>query len=214
MKQIAKLMLPIVLVLVFDSCSQPKPNSPDVAPKAGLAQNLPVTQTDKTNCLKAARKLLGSSAEILKCGHLSDDDNLEAVAAIRVPGLKDDGHGTPISKLMILRQGKARWDTELNIDKEITNGEGYIGIDFIDDSDPFPYYRVHFSDRGATWGARDPSQFTLVLIPMTRDGKLDVGGIGIGIGWNPAVRRFQEIEPSGEEFAPEVKAPGHIRSAK
>jgi hypothetical protein len=35
----------------------------------------------------------------------------------------------------------------------------------------------------------------------------------MGIGWNPAVGRFQEIEPNGVEFAPEVKNPEHIRSS-
>ena len=47
---------------------------------------------------------------------------------------------------------------------------------------------------------------------MTREGKIDVEDMGMGIGWNPAVGRFQEIEPSGEEFAQEVKNPKRIRN--
>jgi len=105
------------------------------------------------------------------------------------------------------------WEPELKADAndEITNGAGYVGIDFIDDSRPIPYYRVNFS---SSWGARDPSLFTIVLVSMNRDGKIDPEDAGTAIGWNPEVGRFQEIEPNGEEFAPEVKAPKHIRTSK
>jgi hypothetical protein len=101
----------------------------------------------------------------------------------------------------------------LNVDLEVTNSAGYVGINFIDDSYLFPYYRVDSSDRGAHWGARDASKYTLMLFSMTRVGKVDGCVIGIGIGWNPAVGRFQEIDPNGEEFAPEVKNPKHMRSS-
>jgi hypothetical protein len=46
---------------------------------------------------------------------------------------------------------------------------------------------------------------------MARDGRIDPGDTGLGIGWNRAVGRFQEIEPNGEEFSPEVKTPKHIK---
>jgi hypothetical protein len=210
MKRIPKLILPLVFVVFIGSCSKPTANSPETVPKNPVGQNLPAGEGNQASCLQAARKLLGSNAEVIKCGHLSDAAHLQAVVAIRVPSLKDDRNGIPISKLAILRQGNSGWDSEINVDKEITNAAGYVGFNFIDDSHPFPYYRVNFSDRGAKWGARDQSQFTLVLLPMTRDGKVDVGDVGIGIGWNPAVERFQEIEPNGEKFAPEVKNPKHI----
>jgi hypothetical protein len=47
---------------------------------------------------------------------------------------------------------------------------------------------------------------------MAPDDKIDLEDMGLGIGWNPAEGRFQEIEPNGEGFTPEVKAPTHIRS--
>jgi hypothetical protein len=214
MKRMTKLILPLVFVVFIGSCSKPTANSPGTVPKTSVGQNLPAGEGNQASCLQAARKFLGSNAEVLECGHLSDSAHLEAVAAIRVPRLKDDRNGIPISRLVILRQGNSGWGSEISVDKEITNGAGYVGFNFIDDSHPFPYYRVDFSDRGAKWGARDPSQFTLVLLPMTRDGKVDVGDVGIGIGWNAAVGRFQEIEPNGEKFAPEVKNPKHIPVSK
>lgn len=139
-------------------------------------------------------------------------NRLEAVVAVRVPGLKDHRNGIPISKLKILREGRSRWDSGLNVDREVTNGAGYLGANFIGNAHPYPCYRVDFTDRGAEWGARTASQFTLILFSMSRDGRLEPGDMGLGIGWNAAVGRFQEIEPNGEEFAPEVKAPKHIRS--
>ena len=138
--------------------------------------------------------------------------HLDAVVALRVTNLKNDKNGIPISVLLILRQNRTEWNTDLKVDKEVTNSEGYVGINFIYDSDPFPYNRASFTDQGARWGDRSPSQFTLVLRPMTREGKIDVEDMGMGIGWNPAVGRFQEIEPSGEEFAQEVKNPKRIRN--
>ncbi len=214
MKRIPKLILPIVFVVLLDSCSKPTASSPEAVPKTPPGKDLPVSKTDHESCLQAAREFLGPNAEMLKCGHLSDAAHVEAVVAIRVRDLKDNRNGIPISKLVILRQGNSRWNSEINVDKEITNSAGYVGFNFINDSHPFPYYRVNFSDRGARWGARDPSQFTLVLRPMTRDGKIDEGDVGIGIGWNSAVGRFQEIDPNGEEFAPEVKNPKHVRRSK
>jgi hypothetical protein len=156
--------------------------------------------------------LLGPDGQVLKCGHLVDAIGLEAVVVSRVPGLKDSKDGIPISKLLILREVGTQWNSELKVDREITNSAGYVGSDFIDDSHPFPYYRAKFTDQGAQWGARPASQFTLVLHSMTRDGKIDPEDIGLGIGWNLAVGRFQEIEPDGEHFAPEVTAPRHIRN--
>jgi hypothetical protein len=41
---------------------------------------------------------------------------------------------------------------------------------------------------------------------------MDPEDMGLGVGWNPTVGRFQEIGPNGEEFAQEVKTPKHIRS--
>jgi hypothetical protein len=47
---------------------------------------------------------------------------------------------------------------------------------------------------------------------MTRDGKVDVEDEGLGIGWNPAVGRYQSISPNGEDFEPENPAPKHVRN--
>lgn len=206
--RLAVLIAPLSLL----SChSRSGPDLPKTSPQSGARQGVPIGEADQQACVQAARQVLGESAELLKCGHLSDADHLEAVAGTRVAGMKDDRNGVPVSKLIILRRSQSAWNTELRVDEEITNPAGYVGCDFIDDSHPFPYYRV---DIAAQWGAPDPSKFTLVLLSMTRGGRVDPEELGIGIGWNPAVERFQEIDPNGEQFVPEVKAPRHIRSSR
>ena len=207
---VSTMMFLILIVWFADSCSKPTPahQQPD---QEGPSQSASIRGDDSERCLQAKREL-GPNAIVLRCGHFTGGTGLEAVAAVRVPGLKDDRNGIPISELKILREYRSRWESGLNVDGEVTNGAGYLGANFIDDAHPYPYYRVDFTDRGAEWGSRTASQFTLILFSMSRDGRPERGDIGLGIGWNGAVGRFQEIEPNGEEFAPEVKAPRHIRS--
>jgi len=198
-------------VLLVGSCSRSKPAPPQSSNQASL-QSKPVRADNSAKCLQEARKELGPSGTVLKCGYLIDNASLEAIIAVRVAGLSDDRNGIPISALKIVRESGDHWDTQLNVDREVTNGIGYIGTNFIDDSYPLPDYRVNFTDCGAKWGTRSASQLTMVLVSMSRDGKIDPEDMGMAIGWNSAVSRFQEIEPSGEMFAPEVKAPKHISS--
>lgn len=162
-------------------------------------------------CIQAARRELGPNGIVLKCEDLIGDKGLEAVVAVRVPGLKDNTLGVPVSALKILRRRGSGWDSQLNVDQEATNNAGYIGADFIDNSYPFPYHWANFTDRGAKWGDRSSSQFTLVLFSMNYRGKVGPDDVGLGIGWNPAVGRFQELEPNGDDFVSEVKVPKHAR---
>jgi hypothetical protein len=148
---------------------------------------------------------------VVKCGSIHDSV-LEVVAIARVRGIQESRQGIPISRLVILKQQSGQWVSELNIQEEITNEAGYVGIDFIDDSHSTPFYRLKTSDNGARWGDRQPTQFTLVLLPMSRAGKVDSGDLGIGIGWNSSASRFQEIDPSGMQFETEIKKPKHFRA--
>ena len=204
------LLVPIGFILLV-SCSKPTSNPSAPIPEASAPQ-APVGESDRESCTQAGRGLFGPNSEMLKCGRFSDRDHLEAVVAIRVHGLNDNKDGIPVSKLAILRRSNARWEAALNVDGDRgTNSAGFVGINFIDDSHPFPYYRAFFPSQ---WGSRSQSEFTLGLRSMTRDGKVDEEGSPTAIGWNPVVGRFQEIEPNGEEFAPETKAPEHIRTSK
>jgi len=205
-----RLLIFLTLVLPLSSCSRQKVDSPEEARQAAAPRKDSTAGADNASCLEAAQKALGPKAEVLKCGHLGGGDYLETVAATRIPYLKDDKHGIPISKLVVLRRGIPQWVTELKVENEITNPSGYVGIDFIDDSTPVSHYRVDLSP--AFWGSRGADEFTIVLTYMTQSGNVDEEELPIAIGWNRAVGRFQEIAPNGEEFVPEVKVPKHIHS--
>lgn len=168
------------------------------------------SESNSKSCLGAAKKALGPSAEVLKCGRLAGAEALEAVAAVRLRGVKDDANGVPISKLVILRRTAAHWIAELTMGQQIRNPVGYIGIDFIDDSETSGRYRVSFSDSRSD-GSRG---FTLYYYYMNpQDG---VEGAGVEVSWNPRVQRFQAYsaneDPSG--FKPEIKNPPHRKLNK
>jgi hypothetical protein len=162
-------------------------------------------------CLEAAKKALGSEAEVLKCGHLTRSGRLETVAAIRLRQFKTLRNSIPVLRLVVLRQNGSRWETMLTADMQnlIRNSIGYIGVDFIDDSEDedFVGYRVSFS----TEGTRGAPRFMIWLKYLDREERDE--GVAIGISWNPSVGRFQEYsenyEPMG--FHPEKKNPMHLR---
>lgn len=163
------------------------------------------------SCLEAAKKALGPDAEILKCGHLTGTDALEVVGAIRLTQFRATADGVPVSKLIVLQQQESRWVTELTADENaIRNPAGYIGVDFIDDSDKFSRYRVSFYDKDS----HQVPGFTLAVFYLSPDGHNE--GIPVEISWNPSVERFQEYTenhaPPG--FQPENKNPPHIRTRK
>lgn len=155
-------------------------------------------------CVDAARKALGHDAVVLKCGHLTDTKSLETVAAVRLRPSLDEGNWFAVSELVVLRQNGSEWTKEFSADRKwMRNPVGFIGIDFIDDSDPFIGYRASFSDRA--------HGFCIAASYLAPDGESE--GIATEICWNPAVGRFQEFsynqDPEG--FKPEVVNPPHIR---
>jgi len=162
------------------------------------------------DCLDAAKHALGTGAEIAKCGHLVGGLSVEAVAFIRLERFKDNADGLPVKRLVILRTADSHWYTALDVAKEVQNPSGYIGIDYIDDSEQYPGFRAAFLDRRADGKVG----FVLQLTYLRQDGTSE--GLPMWIAWNPDVGRFQEFtvneEPGG--FVQEVKNPPHIRSAK
>lgn len=167
-------------------------------------ERLPATDSANANCRAAAKRALGSSAEVLKCGHLSGGSLLEVVAAIRLRNIKSGGNGIPVHRLAILRKGKSGWASELSVNSQITNSAGYIGIDFIDDSAKAPGYYVSFSQAKSD---KTPA-FSIFLSQIAPDGSPEWP---VQIAWNPAVQRFQQYardeEPIG--FRSEIKNPPH-----
>jgi hypothetical protein len=170
------------------------------------------SSANQQSCLEAGKQALGPNAQVLKCGHLTGSDALEAVAAIRLKQLRTTEVGIPVSKLVVLRRDKSDWKLALTADKEaIRNTIGYIGADFINDSDTCSRYRVSFYDEGSN---KVPG-FTISVSYFRPDGQGD-GGAPIEIAWNRSIGRFQEYNENQNPlgFQLEKKDLPHIRTEK
>jgi hypothetical protein len=173
------------------------------------ARKGPTAQTSQV-CSDAAKRLLGPKVEILKCGFLNDTTILETVAIVGIGCTPLHHEGTLVSRLAVLRKESSGWKAVLDVGKEITNGEGYVGIDYIDDSFQFHGYRIVLADHRSDG---KPS-FTIRLSYITQDGESD--GIPLEIAWNEKVGRYQEFTANEvpEGFRSEIKNPTHVRTRK
>jgi hypothetical protein len=162
------------------------------------------------DCLGAARKVLGPTAQVAKCGALLGGPSLQTVAFAKLKQFDENQNGIPVSRLVILRKVDSQWSVALDVDKQIQNPSGYVGIDYIDDSQVYPGFRVLLSDRRSD----GKTALDLQLYYLGLDGKTE--GVPVEISWNPVAGRFQEFsvnsEPEG--FRAELKNPPHIHTAK
>jgi len=161
-------------------------------------------------CLEVAQKMLGSDAQVARCGHLIGVSDVESIAFVRLKQFSEDPNGIPVSRLVILQKVDSQWKTALDVARQIQNSAGYVGIDYIDDSQQYSGYRANFLDQRSD----NHPAFVLHLSYLRTDGKSE--GVPIEISWNPAAGRFQEFsanqEPEG--FKTELKNPPHIHGAK
>lgn len=162
------------------------------------------------SCLAAARRALGSQAEVLKCGDLTENNVLETVAAIRIKRFPTTADGIPVSRLVVLRQVGRGWSCELAIDKDsMRNSFGYIEYlkGYPGTSNGF---RVSFGrDKEISRTA-----FMVWLYFLSPTGENE--GTAVDITWNAAVKRFQEFSYDGIQhgFQPEVKNPQPYQKPK
>ena len=194
-KQLACVILWVILVCcAFSACARPK--------DAGT-----VAKDHTPDCLAAAQNVLGPEAEVKRCSNL-EKEVVEAIAIVRLKQFAENKEGIPITKLVILRQTESRWEIALDVAKQIRNPNGYVGIDYIDDSEQYPGFRIAISERG-----KQP--FMLALSYMRRDGGSE--GIPIYISWNSATGRFQELisnEGDPDRFKDELRNPPRISRDK
>jgi hypothetical protein len=92
-------------------------------------------------CFDAARATIGQGAVVLRCGDLNGVGVQEAVVA-SILRLVRKGC-TPVSRLLILRLERSGWKTAFDAERSQTkNASGYVGMDYIDDSDTSRGYCV------------------------------------------------------------------------
>lgn len=149
----------------------------------------------------------GSNLKIIRSGDLIGDGAREYVA-VRMQ-TKQPKNGMYVSRVVIARAQHGRCLIVLDAGKNgPKNPVGYIGIEFIDDGGDFYGYSVEFAS-----GIRDPKhKGDLYLTWLNPDHEPE--GMGIAIGWNEKLGRYQEYqeESSSEMFKKELSNPRHINS--
>ncbi len=139
---------------------------------------------------------LGSGAQVIRFGHLSDPDSVEAIGAVPAPGMRESSDGIPISRLAMLRQNGTEWTTVLLADNTIRNDSGLIANTFQGGT---PLYRVNLFRRRFEDGRE---RFVIQLIPIKKTGERV--GSPVNVSWNPSVGRYQQISLEGYGFQPEI----------
>jgi len=171
-------------------------------------------------CLQAARRWLGASAEVVKCGHLTEPGSVEVMAILPLSGHKKIPGRYYVSKFIILRRtGPDTWAVELRADQlPPRNGSGYVGagstISAEDIEDWVSYgYALDLSDHIM---ADDPTNifnnrpdFTLWLYYLNPEEQVE--GASTEISWNPKVRLFQEFDYEAGRFKPETRGPPRLK---
>lgn len=202
-------LLVVVLSIVSAGCSHQMPSK-------GAATKI-ATEVSSAACLDEARKVVGPDAEVVKCGRLTGDSSLVAVAVAKLGPVKgketaknkkDVDGGVNVSRLVILRELGAEWRAELDVSSQIRNPSGYVATEYINDSEVSYGYRAFIRDQRPD----QPLGLTIEVISLDRNGQWE--GSPVEIRWNPAVGRFQEFaaneEPEG--FRSEIKNPPHRKS--
>ena len=165
-------------------------------------------------CLQAAKRWLGASAEVVKCGHLTEPRSIEVLAILPVSGHKKTPGRYYVSKLIILsRTGPDTWTEELRADQlPPRNRSGYVGIEFLDNCPSYGYglsfYSHVFADDPSNVFNKRP-YFTVSLSYLNPEGQIE--GSETEISWNPKVRRFEEFNYQVGFFTPATKNPPYRR---
>jgi hypothetical protein len=165
---------------------------------------VPATIPPAQRCSVAAKKALGSDAEVLKCGQLTGMDALETVAAVRLKKYRANADGIPVSTLLILREASPEWRTELAITKQSMRNDAGLIEDCSSFAETFVGYRVSLDD--ADPADTETPGFSVGLYFLDASGQNE--GISTEIIWNPSVSRFQKFDYDDlndpHQFLPEI----------
>ncbi len=161
--------------------------------------------------LEAARTALGPGAVVLRVAHPDGTDSTEVLAALSLASIPPSQGCTPVSHIVVLRRSTEGWQTVLDADKDgqVKNPEGYVGVDYIDDSQEnrSPGYCADLSQEL-------DKHFSLALTYLTAAGAED--GIPVYVEWNDKVGRYQSsiINSDPPGFESELKNPPHVDTSK
>jgi hypothetical protein len=143
-------------------------------------------------------RTLGDGAQVLRYGHLSAPDTIEAIGAVTETEIPESPDGIAVSRLALLRRQGTQWVTALSVDKFIRNDAGTIAASSGNVTSSV-LYRVAFFQHRFDDGRQ---RWVLQLTPINRAGERI--GRPVHVSWNELVGRYQEISLQGYGFQPEV----------
>jgi hypothetical protein len=178
-------------------------------PQSSFAQAVPQVEkaTESHACSDAANARLGMAAVVLKCGRLNANGPLEALAVIKRTVASAPKYCMPVSQFAVLRLEGTAWKGVLEGANEIRNPEGYIALDYIDDSPEFYGYCLGTSKERSD----GKPGFSILLNYFSASGEIE--GSSTEVSWNGQVGRYQEFSEV-EGFRKEVKNPPHVNTRK
>jgi hypothetical protein len=149
----------------------------------------------------AAQNLLGKETQVLVFGDLAKTGKQQFLAANVVPKTpKNDIPGTIVTRAVIAEEDDGKWSELLRCDEYLKNAKGYLALT--------PLASV------AGWKVQyeqDPVKgIQLYFTPIS--GGPDKHVLPIGIGWNPATKRYQSLDRTYEHFLLEKSSLDTARS--
>ena len=175
-------------ILVAGCGQEPTPN-----PTAEQAK--PAAPAVPEEIQAAAQTLLGKETQVLVFGDLAKTGKQQFLAANVVPKTpKNDAPGTIVTRAVIAENSDGKWAEVLRCDEHLKNPRGYLALTPISGVNG---WRVQYE--------QDPVKgIQLYFTPLKIAGETHV--LPIGIGWNPATKRYQSLDRTYEHFLLESSA--------
>ena len=173
------------------------------APKpAAEAQAKPAEPVVPDEIQTAARSVLGSETQVLLIGDLAKTGNQQFLAANVVPKTpKSELPGTIVTRAVVVEKNNGKWTEVLRCDEHLKNPKGFLGLT--------PLWSVN------GWRLQyeqDPVKgLQIYFTPLKTGG--DSHTLPIGVGWNPATKRYQSLDRSYEHFlleSPSLETPRSV----
>jgi hypothetical protein len=157
----------------------------------------------------AVIKKADPALKVVRSGGLVGDGSQEYIAVRLLT--RQPKKGMYISRLVIVRAMHGHCSILLDAGKNgPRNPVGYVGIGYIDDGDGFYGYLVEFN-----FDANNPKHRSDIGLTWLNP-EHEPEGLGIGVGWNEKVGRYQEYrledDNSPDIFKPEIRNPPHHNS--
>jgi hypothetical protein len=189
-RQIAPLAL-FSLAVILSGCGgeAPKPEKP-------AEPAIPQEMQD------AAKKLLGSEAQVLLFGDLALNGKQQFLAANVLPNTpKSTVAGTVVTRAVVAENDDGTWNELMRADEYLKNTKGYMGLTPLQ---PVTGWKLQY-ESSAIKG------LSLYFTPV-RAGSSEKT-LPIAVKWNPEVKRYQSMDIHYEHFLGEVPSLESPRSS-